>query len=195
MADTGFTLLRSPRLVLRPLSESDLDAICAYRSLPEVARYQEWEGFDRAAGQRLLAEQRGRVPDSAGTWFQMAIVVVDRETVAGDCGLHTRGDDPRQVEVGITLAPGCQRHGYATEALECLLDYVFLGRAKHRATAVVDAANAPAAALFERLGFRQEAHFVQNVWFKGRWGDELGFGLLRQEWLTRRAPDRAGGSA
>jgi RimJ/RimL family protein N-acetyltransferase len=184
MADTAFSGLRSPRLVLRRLREDDLGAICAYRSLPAVARYQSWDTFDRAAGERLIAEQQGRWPDCPGTWFQMAIVVAACDIVAGDCGLHTRGDDPRQVELGITLAPEFQRQGYATEALACVLDYAFLRLEKHRATAVVDAANAPAAALFARLGFRREGHYVENVWFKGAWGDEFYFGVLRREWLS-----------
>ena len=29
---------------------------------------------------------------------------------------------------------------------------------------------------------RQEAHLVQNEWFKGRWGDELDFAILEHEW-------------
>jgi RimJ/RimL family protein N-acetyltransferase len=54
-------------------------------------------------------------------------------------------------------------------------------------SAVTDAENGPAAAVFRRIGFRQEAHFVEHVWFKGRWGSELVFGLLRGEWEGRAA--------
>ena len=38
--------------------------------------------------------------------------------------------------------------------------------------AVADARNTPAANLLERVGMRREGHFVENVWFKGRWGDD-----------------------
>ena len=60
-----------------------------------------------------------------------------------------------------------------------MIDYVFKRLEKHRITAVTDAENVAAAALFDRLGFRREAHFVENVWFKGRWGSEFAFALLR----------------
>ena len=40
--------------------------------------------------------------------------------------------------------------------------------------------------MLERLGLRREGHFVQNVWFKGKWGDEYLYAILRNEWLQRR---------
>jgi RimJ/RimL family protein N-acetyltransferase len=52
--------------------------------------------------------------------------------------------------------------------------------------AVTDAENRPAASLFRRLGFRQEAHFVEHVWFKGAWGSEFVFALLERDWKQGR---------
>jgi RimJ/RimL family protein N-acetyltransferase len=56
---------------------------------------------------------------------------------------------------------------------------------KHRVFATTDADNDAAARLFLRLGFRREAHFVEQVWFKGRWGSEFVFAMLRREWAER----------
>jgi RimJ/RimL family protein N-acetyltransferase len=42
MPDAAFTGLLSRRLLLRRFRPEDLDAFVAYRSDPEVARYQEW---------------------------------------------------------------------------------------------------------------------------------------------------------
>jgi RimJ/RimL family protein N-acetyltransferase len=183
MPDTGFVELRSPRLLLRRLRPADAPALCRYRSLPEVARFQSWDAFGPAEAEALIAGQLGLHPDTPGTWFQLAIVA---EAVIGDCGLHVRADDPRQAEVGVTLDPGHQGRGYAAEALGRVLDYLFLARGKHRVTATTDALNGRAAGLLARLGFRREGHFVRNVWFKGRWGDEFAFALLRDEWERRR---------
>ena len=66
-----------------------------------------------------------------------------------------------------------------------MLRYVFEALGKHRARAVTDAENDAAARLFRRLGFRQEAHFVEHLWYKGQWGSEFVFALLRREWLER----------
>jgi RimJ/RimL family protein N-acetyltransferase len=164
------------------LRADDAPALCAYRSLAEVARFQSWDSFSADDAARLIAEQSGHSPDVPGTWFQLAIVRADGGALIGDCGLHCRQDDPRQIEIGITLDPAHQGHGYATEALGIALDYIFLTLQKHRVTAITDADNEAAAALLTRLGFRREGHFIDNVWFKGKWGSEFSFALLRREW-------------
>ena len=102
------------------------------------------------------------------------------------------------AELGVTLAPAGRGRGYAAEALGAVLGYVFDTLGKYRASAVTDAENRRAASLFRKLGFRQEAHFVEHVWFKGRRGSEFVFALLRGEWEQRRsdwAPGRARESA
>ena len=174
--------LRSSRLYLRRLHPGDVGALAGYRGLPEVARFQSWESFGLADAARLVANQASVVPDTPGTWLQLAAVLAESGQVIGDCGIHFRADESRQVELGITLDPAYQRQGLATEALRAILAYVFESLGKHRVSAVVDANNHPAAALLRRVGFRQEAHHVEHVWFKGAWGSEYVFALLRREW-------------
>lgn len=174
--------LHTPRLLLRPLLDADAETLCMYRSLPEVARFQSWERFDARDAARLLAGQAGLAPDTPGTWFQLGIVDRASGRLVGDCGLHFRADEPQQVELGITLDPAFQHNGFAHEALASVVDHVFGRLDKHRITAVTDADNHAAANLFRRLGFRKEAHFVEHVRFKGTWGSEFLFALLRREW-------------
>ena len=97
--------LISPRLLLRRLRPEDAFPIVAYRSLPEVARFQSWETFGPDDADRLIVDQAGVSPDTPGTWLQLAMVLLDSGEVVGDCGIHFRPDDPRQVELGITLRP------------------------------------------------------------------------------------------
>ena len=115
------------------------------------------------------------------TW-QLALVLRESGEVVGDCGIHFQRDEPRQVELGITLAPAHQGRGLAKEALSGVLGYVFDSLGKHRASAVTDTENHAAAGLFRSLGFQQEAHFIEHVWFKGAWGSEYVFAILQREW-------------
>jgi hypothetical protein len=36
--------------------------------------------------------------------------------------------------------------------------------------------------LLEKLGFRREAHYRQNIFFKGAWGDEYLYALLKSDY-------------
>ena len=159
--------------------------LCAYRSLPEVARYQSWESLGPGDAARLIESQSKAEPNVPGTWFQLAIVHAATGQLIGDCGLHCQKSDPRQMEIGITLAPSHQGRRYADEAVKCVLDYVFGVLDTHRVFAAMDILNHPAIALCRRSGFRQEAHFVDHLWFKGRWSSEFVFAMLKREWENR----------
>ncbi len=109
------------------------------------------------------------------------------DNLAGDCGLHFPVGEPWQAEVGITLAPRAQGHGFAREALAAALDHLFGELGKHRVIASVDPRNAPSIRLLERLGMRREAHFRESVWDKGEWCDDVVYAMLAEEWGSRRA--------
>ncbi|PJJ58799.1 GNAT family N-acetyltransferase [Hymenobacter chitinivorans] len=176
-------LPRTTRLQLRPFQAADLPAFAAYRADPTVARFQSWEPYTAAQAEAFVASQAGAViPAPPGTWVQIAIARADTDELLGDCALCLQADDPRQAEIGITLAPVHQGQGYATEALRALLGYCFRELHLHRVMAVTDCLNQGSVALLARAGMRQEAHFRQHVWFKGGWGDEYVYALLGSEW-------------
>ena len=183
MADTEFTELAGPRLTLRRFRAADAPVLAAYRSVPEVARYQSWDApFPREEGERFVHELAKEHPDTPGAWFQFAVALRPAGQLIGDCAAIPQAGDPRQCEIGFTIAPGHQGRGYATEATRLLVGYLFGRRAKHRITATCDARNTASAAVLERLGMRREGHLRESSWAKGEWTDELLYGLLRSEW-------------
>ena len=180
MIPPEFSPLHGDRVALRPFRAADLPDFVAYRSDPEVARYQSWDGYDMAQAEALLAEQRALRLGVSGTWYQLAIADADDQLI-GDVGLHFL-DEGRQLELGFTLAAGSQGKGLATQALTLVLDLAFGDWQMHRARALTDVDNARSIALLERLGFRREGHFVASYWLGDAWGDELAFALLAREW-------------
>ena len=175
----------TPRLRVRPFIAGDLDAFVAYRADRDVARYQSWSDYTREQGRALIESMRGSRPGTPGDWYQFALEERTDKVLVGDLALQVNQSEPREAEIGFTLAPGQQGRGYGTEALQALLGYVFEELHLHRVIAITDARNAPAAALLSRVGMRQEAHFLDNVFFKGAWGSEYLFARLDREW---RAP-------
>ena len=182
-----FARLETPRLILRPFEERDILPFSAYRSDPEVARYQGWSTpFLPAEAARFVAGMIQTRPGTPGEWYQVAIELKADGDMIGDCAFCVSADG-RQAEIGYTLARRYQGQGYASEALARLLETLFFDLNLHRVHANLDPQNIPSARLLERLGFRVEGHFVESLWFKGRWADEAWYAILQQEWLERRA--------
>jgi RimJ/RimL family protein N-acetyltransferase len=176
-------------MILRRFVATDLPTFLAYRNDPEVARYQAWEGCAEEEARALFAAQERLEPGEPGRWFQFAMQLRETGELVGNCAMKVNEDDPRQGEIGYTLARAHQRRGLAAEAVACVLDYAFGTLSLHRVVAVTDCRNLASAALLERLGLRREGHFIRNVWFKGEWADEYLYAVLGDEWLRRTARD------
>src|SRR3954454_21398277 len=109
--------VRTERLVLRRFSSADAEAFAAYRSDPEVARYQSWDApVPLAEAEETVAKFASGDPAAPG-WFQYA---VDLDGVLiGDLGLKLH-ENLMQAELGFTLAQRYQGKGYASEAVRGL---------------------------------------------------------------------------
>lgn len=171
------------RLLLRPLSEGDLDGLLAYRSLPEVCRYVPFDPMTPDRVRELLAgDWSRRELRVEGQALTLGVEVAATGRLVGDVVLFWRSAEHRAGEIGYVFGPAHAGRGYATEAAHALLHLAFDDLGLRRVTARVDADNEASARLARRLGMRQEAHLVENEWFKGRWADELQFAILEREW-------------
>jgi len=176
--------LTTERLNLTPLVPADAEALFAYRSLPDVTRFQTWEPRSVDDAAVFLSALEGVEFDTPGTWFQLGIHERGSGRLIGDLGVHVL-EDGRQVEIGFTLDPAFQRRGLGAEAVVGLLDHLFGSLGKHRVFASVDPRNAASVHLLERVGMRREAHFRQSLLFKGEWTDDVVFAVLASEWSDR----------
>jgi RimJ/RimL family protein N-acetyltransferase len=182
MSDGGFAPIRTDRLVLRRFAARDAGAFRAYRDDPEVARWQGWDGCSREEAEAFVAGMEAAACGLPGQWFQIAVADWADDRLLGDIGIHVLAGEPRLVELGVTFAGGAQGRGLATEAVNALIRRLFAAEAKHRLQASIDPRNTRSVALFERLGFRREAHFRRSVWAKGEWCDDVVYALLAEEW-------------
>jgi aminoglycoside 6'-N-acetyltransferase len=180
--DASFDRLATPRLVVRRFTAADASTLAVYRSDPEVARYQAWEcPYPLEDARRFVASLEDLAPGTPGTWFQFAVALAATGALVGDVALRTSRSDPRQAEIGFSVAPEHQRRGYATEAVGAVLDYAFGRLAMQRVFAITDARNLPAQRLLERVGFRREVEFRDSTWFKGEWAREVLYARLASE--------------
>jgi RimJ/RimL family protein N-acetyltransferase len=178
-------LIATERLVLRRFRAPDAEALSAYRSDPEVARYQSWNApypVDKARA--AIASFAAADPEEPG-WFQWAIERTADRRLIGDIGVDLH-ENLMQAEIGFTLARPYQKQGYAAEAVRGMLDHLFGVRGLHKVSAEADARNLASARLLERVGFTREGLLREHTWIKGEWTDDLLYGMLAGEWPVLR---------
>ncbi|GAC1549544.1 MAG: GNAT family protein [Herpetosiphon sp.] len=187
MIQARFTTIETKRLCLRRFNASDLATLMAYRNDPLVAMYQSWEAMSTREAHALIVEMQTTEPGVPGPGFQFAVTLKATGVHIGDCFLKVHDDDPRQGELGYTLARCHWGNGFGSEAAQAVIKYCFVTLKLHRIIAVADSRNSASVALLERIGMRREGHFLQNVWFKGTWADEYLYAVLADEWRLQHA--------
>ncbi len=142
--------ITTERLILRPFSEGDLDALAAMNADPKVLQYIG-ELQDRAAAFRTMCAYMGHWDlRGYGPW-----AVEERATGAfvGRAGL-TRFEPWTDVEVGYALVPSAWGKNYASEMAARSLRYAHEVVGARGVTSHILAGNAAAVRVAERLGAR-----------------------------------------
>lgn len=133
----------------------------------------------------FIKEQLGKEFGKAGEWIQYGIENKFTKKIVGDCAIKLGQFDTRIAEVGITISHLEQKKGYAKEVLLGILKFLFDVKQIHRVVEIVDAENIASINLLKSVGFRQEGHFIENIFFKGKWGSEFQYAMLKREWDER----------
>ncbi len=176
------------RLLLRPLSAAETEALVAYRSLEEVCRFVPFEPMNiEVVAEKLDGGWSRRAIVAEGDALTLGVELARTGQVIGDVMLFFQSAEHRGGEIGWVFHPGHFGHGYATEAFHAVLHLTFDQLGLHRVIARVDARNDASLRLADRLGMRREAHLITNEWFKGSWSDEIDLGLLEDEWAAQHA--------
>ncbi|MEO8884233.1 MAG: GNAT family protein [Devosia sp.] len=192
MLETGSIMRPSPelpieteRLILRPFTRGDVDAVFAYRQREDVARFL----FDGPMTRESCAEAvqlRVRQISLAEEDDRITLAVERRAggELIGEVTTIWRSVADRQGEVGYIFNPDFQHNGYATEAVRALITMSFGELDLHRIYARCDTRNVASFQLMERLGMRREAHFREHKLIRGTWDDQYIYAILQSEWVT-----------
>jgi RimJ/RimL family protein N-acetyltransferase len=161
-ADLDFEPLVTERLVLRRSRPEDAAEIAAYRSDPNVSRYQGWERTDADGIRAEIEEMATRSPGEHGGWVQFTVEERERGRLAGDVAISAVEGEPGVVKIGYTISPAFQGRGYATEAVRALVDYAFDTLGAERVRAFASAENIPSIRVAENAGMRLVERYVHR---------------------------------
>jgi RimJ/RimL family protein N-acetyltransferase len=178
-----FEPILTDRLILRPPRLSDAEAAFQRRSLPEVARYQDWEmPYTRERADRSTAKSAAmNGPVDGQGW---TITVVDAEApdrILGDVIVELRWGG-RSGFFGYTFHPDYWGRGYATEAAQALVRYLFTVVGVCRVESSLHPDNSPSARVLEACGLIFEGQTRQSFWVGDECSDDMLYGMTRADW-------------
>ena len=179
-------IIQTTQLNIRHLKLSDLTNFHIYRSNPEVTKYQSFDVMTIEQAEDFIKNNSTKHFGKAGEWVQYGIENSETRQLIGDCAIKLDQDDIRIAEIGITISHLEQKKGYAKEVLNGILTFLFDTKKIHRVVEIVDAENIASINLLKSTGFKQEGHFIENIFFKGKWGSEFQYAMLKREWDNRK---------
>ncbi|HKY00344.1 MAG TPA: GNAT family N-acetyltransferase [Steroidobacteraceae bacterium] len=177
--------LEAPRVRLRWLAESDVDALFRIFSDGPMMRYWSTTPMkERAEAVDLLQRIHRQFADRSA--FQWGIERKEDGELLGTCTLFAFHRANARAEIGYCLRSPHWKRGYMGEGLTVLIDYAFGSLRLHRLEADVDPANASSLRILERMGFQREGLLRERWNVGGVIADSVMLGLLAREW--RGAP-------
>lgn len=149
-------MIHTPRLILRPWLDSDLDALTAINDDPAV--YQWLAGpFTREMNAASIKRQQGFQAEHGFCYW--AVVEKTSGLLIGMAGLMPVTFDAGflpAVEIGWRLSPAFQGKGYATEAAKVALAHGFGPAGLDEIVSFTVPHNRASRAVMERIGLRHE---------------------------------------
>jgi len=92
------------------------------------------------------------------------------------------GTGTKQLEIGYSLIPDERGKGYGTEALQIMVDYLFLSKDATRVQVQTDLRNVASQKVIEKVGFKKEGTLRKNFFMRGELRDCYIYSILREEW-------------
>ena len=173
--------LKTDRLLLRPFTEADGDALFALQSNAHVLRY--WDAppwTERSRADQFVARCRQMAEE--GTGARLAIDRVSDGAFVGWCVLSRWNPDYRSASLGYCFGEAAWGQGYATEAGRALLQWAFDTLPLNRVQAETDTRNGASGRVLEKLGFVREGTLREDCVVNSDVSDSWVYGLLRREW-------------
>lgn len=177
---------RAARVVLRRFRATDVELFQAYRSDPEVGRYQGWLPMTTEAAIVFINTMSVASFGEMDQWMQVAIADPATDQLIGDIGICVHAGDCAHAEIGYSIARAWQGRGLGAEAVRAALALAFDCSGIERVVAVSDARNMASLRLLQRVGMTQVAS--EDTVFRGEPCTELTFVLSRGAFQSEGRP-------
>jgi ribosomal-protein-alanine N-acetyltransferase len=175
-----FPMLQTERLVLRQVYLRDAAPQYRFRSDPAAMKYMARPLASRIGEvEALILQTQKAFEDKEAVYWALSLKPDD--LFVGTAGFWRMKKEDLRAELGCQLLVEHQQKGYMTEALKAIIRFGFETLNLHSIEADSDPRNTASIRLLEKLGFKREALFRENVYFDGEFLDSAIYSLLRKE--------------
>lgn len=173
-----FPNLETERLILRELTQDDVESVFNCFSHEEVTRYYGQEPFiDLQQAESLVklfsknfAEKRG---------LRWGIERKETKGIIGTIGYNAWSPIHRRAEIGYEIHPDYWRKGYTQEAVTEIMSYGFEHMDLTRIGAVVFIENEASNKLLTKVGFQKEGILRDYMYQNGQAHDTFVYSILK----------------
>jgi [ribosomal protein S5]-alanine N-acetyltransferase len=173
--------IHTPRLLLRPFTTGDTEAIYALMSNTHVLRY--WDAppwHDPSRADRFITHSAEMAQEDSG--IRLAIERTSDGAFIGWCSIMNWDPNYHIAMIGYCLSDSAWGQGFATEAARAALQWAFDTLNLNRVQSGADTRNRASERVLEKLGFVREGTLRESCIVNGEVSDDSVYGLLRREW-------------
>ncbi len=175
-------MLETERLMLRDITEDDLDAVFGiyskgkeyfrYTRIPYPYSREDAEAFIKRVLEGYLTLES----------FYIAIVEKKSRRLIGTISLNRISHADNFAELGYSVGEEFSGKGYVTEAASAFIDYCFKRFGLNRIEIHAAVKNHASNRIIEKLGAKEEGRSRESVLSRSGYVDEYNYGILRKEW-------------
>ena len=174
-----FPTLSTERLILRKIKPSDIKRVHEGLSDERVTKYYAVSFPTLEATKEQMIWFDKLFDEKTGIWW--AICEKDNPQMIGTIGLYEYEKEHRKAEVGYWLIHPSWGNGYASEAVETVVEFGFENMDLNRIEAFVEGGNIASERILKKMGFSEEGMFRQREWKRDKFIDLKIFGVLANE--------------
>jgi ribosomal-protein-alanine N-acetyltransferase len=149
-----FPLLKTERIVLREITDADLENIFLGLSNPEVIKYYGVSYNSLESTKEQMTWFKELEKNETGIWW--AICSRDNGTFYGAGGLNDLSKENKKAEIGLWLLPDYWGQRIMTEAMPLICNYGFNQLGLHRIEGFVESDNKNCKNAMAKLDFQLE---------------------------------------
>ena len=167
-------ILKTKRLLIRPMNYDDKLSVYAYLKDKETMRFFVEGTYSLEKVQEII--DKNKLEET-----KYSVLLKDSFEVIGHLSFHILGMKDT-YEIGWVFNKLFHNKGYATEAAKAMLNYGFYTLKMHCLCATCQPENIASTRIMEKLNMRLESTSLKCIYYKDDiWWDELSYAILEEE--------------